>query len=151
MSTVSGLAAEIYDTELAYETGVAARKSEVVLISGWIEANMGVVNNYINSSFGASDLSETGHLEERAITKELYLTHYYTKQARNILRGIGLPVPENDWQTLREGDSVITRTNKNIVAQNYRKMLENSEAKLKDLVHAYNMYKSEPSQVYGAD
>jgi hypothetical protein len=150
MSVISGLAAEIYDTELAYETGITERKSEVVLISGWIEANMGAVNTHINTSFCAEELTD-GRLEERAITKELYLTHYYAKQARNTLRGIDGSSNQLDFQTLREGDSVITRTNKNIVAQNYRMMLENSEAKLKDLVHAYNMYQAEPSQVYGAD
>ena len=48
-------------------------------------------------------------------------------------------------------DSSITRTNKNQVAQNYRLLQEQSEAKLKDLVHSYNMYKSEPSQVSGDD
>lgn len=150
MSVVSGLAAEIYDTELGYETG-PERDSEVTLISGWVDANIGVVNTYLNSSFSAEDLSATGHLEERAITKELYLSSYYGKQSRNVLRGIDGASSQLDFQTLREGDSVITRTNKNQVAQNYRMLEEGSKAKLKDLVHAYNMYKSEPSQVYGND
>lgn len=150
MSVVSGLAAEIYDTEISYETG-ARRDSEVSLISGWLDANIGVVNTYINSSFCAEDLSVTGHLEERAITKELYLSTYYAKQARNVLRGIDGSSNQLDFQTLREGDSVITRTNKNQVAQNYRLLQEQSESKLKDLTHNYNMYKSEPTQVYGDD
>ncbi len=150
MSVVSGLAAEIYDTELGYETG-PQRDSEVKLISGWLDANIGVVNTYINSSFYAEDLSATGHLEERAIAKELYLSNYYGKQSRNVLRGIDGSSNQLDFQTLREGDSVITRTNKNQVAQNYRLLQEQSEAKLKDLVHSYNMYKSEPSQVSGDD
>ena len=150
MSVVSGLAAEIYDTELGYETG-PQRDSEVKLISGWLDANIGAVNTYINSSFSASDLSVTGHLEERAITKELYLSTYYGKQARNVLRGIDGSSNQLDFQTLREGDSVITRTNKNQVAANYRLLQEQSEEKLKELVHLYNMYKSSPNQVYGND
>jgi hypothetical protein len=147
---ISGLAGEIYDTELGFETG-SLRDSEVVNISGWLEANIGVLNTYINSSYCVSDLTPTGHYEERAIYKQIYVSEYYGKQARNVLRGIDGSSTSLDFQTIREGDSVITKTNKNNVASNYRLMKADSDSKLKDLVHAYNMYKADPRQVYGDD
>ena len=150
MSIVSGLAAEIYDLEVAEATG-AARNTEVVLISGWLEANIGTLNLLINSSFCAGDLTATGHQEERAIIRELYNVKMFEKRGLNVLKGADGSSSDMDFQTLREGDSVITRSNRNTVAANYRKLQERAEMELKDLVHNYNMYHSKPSQIYGDD
>ena len=75
----------------------------------------------------------------------------FEKRGLNVLKGADGSSSDMDFQTLREGDSVITRSNRNTVAANYRKLQERAEMELKDLVHNYNMYHSKPSQIYGDD
>ena len=56
--------------------------------------NIGLLNTYLYTSFSGSDNGEGQRvisgfgLEEADIYKEMYLYHYYKKQARNTLRGI---------------------------------------------------------------
>jgi len=89
--------------------------------------------------------------EEGAILREMYLINYYRKHGRNVLRLIDSSTDELDFQTIREGDSVITRTNKSEIAKNYRLLMVNAQTRLDKMVHAYNMYMSKPSQVTGDD
>ena len=107
MSNVSGLATDIFENELD-STGVT-----LASVSGWLEENVGMLNTYIYTSLSGT----TGHisgmnLEERDIYKELYLYHYYTKQARNTLRGIS-----NDENghilNVSDGDNSVSFVNRN--------------------------------------
>ena len=75
----------------------------------------------------------------------------FQKRGTDVLKGADGSSDEVDFQTIREGDSVITKSNKNAVAGNYRRLQERAEIELKDLVHIYNMYHSKPSQIYGDD
>ena len=82
------IATGIFVDEFDSDTGYAT----VVSISGWLEANVGLLNTRIYSSFSGSGnfIMETGSFkfEEEAIYKQLYLRHFYTKKTRSVLRGI---------------------------------------------------------------
>jgi uncharacterized protein YnzC (UPF0291/DUF896 family) len=150
MSVLSDLAGQIYDHELGFgETG-AARQVEVDMIESWLDAHLGELNTMINTSFRNDDLSLLEQ-EEQSILREMYLINYYKKHGRNVLRLIDGSQNELDFQTLREGDSVITRTNKSEIAKNYRLLMSNAQERLDKMVHSYNMYMSKPNQVTGDD
>ena len=70
------------------------------------------------------------------------------EKARNVLKGIDSSV---DFVTLREGDSMITRTNKNEIAKVYRGFAKDAEEELQNLVYAYNFYQAKPRQVAGSE
>ena len=125
-------------------------------ISGWFENNIGELNTLIFTSFsGSGEAGKSSHvfhpkmgLEESGIYKKLYLKHFYQKKARNVLKGIDSSV---DFISLREGDSMITRTNKNEIAKTYRGMAKDAEEDLEKAVYAYNYYNAVPRQVAGGD
>ena len=130
-------------------------------ISGWFENNLGELNTLIFTSFSGSGLgvvtakhgarivpSGTFGTEESGIYKQLYLKHFYRKKARNVLKAIDSSA---DFITLREGDSVITRTNKNEIAKTYRAFAKDAEEELQNLVYAYNFYQAKPRQVAGSE
>jgi hypothetical protein len=150
MSVLSELAEQIYDTELGFgETGTA-RQTEVDLVEAWLGAHLGEFNALTHSNYSLSNLS-LFYQEESAIMREMYLIHYYKKRGRLLLRMVDGSGGELDFQTIREGDSVITRTNKNEAARNYRLLTELAQQSLNDLVSLYNMYRAPPRQITGDD
>ena len=78
----------------------------------------------------------------------MYLYEFYVKKTRQVLRGIDSSV---DFVTLREGDTVITRTNKNELAKTYRSLANDAREEMEKLVTAYNIYQAAPIQVAGED
>lgn len=142
MSIYGELAEEIVDDEFDYLTG-SEITSEVTYVSGWLSGHLGDLNLLINTAFSGEDpdLSE----EEEAIFKQVYLQNYYKKRVRDSLRGIDSSV---DWQTLQEGDSRITRTNKNEVAKSWRGMANDARLELETLVSKYTIYEAAPVQTY---
>mgnify|MGYP001434405106 CR=1 FL=1 len=66
----------------------------------------------------------------------------------SLLKGIDSSV---DFISLREGDSMITRTNKNEIAKTYRGLAKDAEEELEKQVYAYNYYQAQPRQVAGTD
>ena len=146
--SVHNLADEIFANEFEYDTGYA----QFYYISGWLANNIGMLNNRLFSSFEVSGsyFTPTGSFkqEERAVYKQMYLHEFYTKKTRQVLRGIDSSV---DFITLREGDSMITRTNKNELAKPYRGLANDAKEELEKLITSYNMYQSEPLQVAGED
>ena len=108
--SVHNLADEIFGNEFDYDSGYA----QFYFISGWLANNIGQLNNRLFSSYEVSGayFTPTGSFkqEERAIYKQMYLYEFYTKKTRQVLRGVDSQV---DFISLREGDSMITRTNKN--------------------------------------
>jgi len=157
MNDIGNLATSIWDTEFGDETGVAHRTAEISSISGWLSANVGQLNNYIYTSFsGASDgqMYPAGQfrLEEQNIFTQVYLTYYYKKKARNVLRGIdGSLNSDIDWIRLKEGDSLIVRSNKTDVSKVYLSLSKEADEKLTNLVYYYNLYQAKPRQVAGED
>ena len=115
--SVHDLADEIFGNEFEYDSGYA----QFYYISGWLANNVGILNTKIYSQFSVegSNFIPTGlfQQEERAIYKQMYLYEFYTKKTRQVLRGVDSSV---DFVTLREGDTMITRTNKNELAKTYR-------------------------------
>jgi len=148
------LANSVFVNEFDSDTNMATLSQ----ISGWFENNVGVLNTAIFTSFSGSGATSTDEvrivpnnsfrLEESGIFKQLYLKHFYAKKARNVLKGIDSSV---DFITLREGDSMITRTNKNEIAKTYRAMAKDVTEELEKSVYAYNFYQATPRQVVGSD
>ena len=144
------LAVKIYDQELGFEEHGDSRNSEIGLISGWLEGHLGELNNLIFTSF-SGDSPENLKLEEQSILREMYVSEYNRKAHRRTLRGIDGTTPGKDFQTIREGDSMIQRSNKNVTAKNYSEAYSQSQARLKDLIYAYNLHAAQPNQVVGKD
>ena len=157
MSDIGDLATSIWDNEFGDATGAAMRTAEINSISGWLAANIGLLNTWIYSTYSGTtpgNIVPSGkfELEEQEIYTQLYLKHFYEKKSRNVLRGIdGSLNNDIDWIRLREGDSLIVRSNKVDVAKLYLSLAKEAEAELKDLTYYYNSYKSPPRQVAGDD
>jgi hypothetical protein len=131
--SVHDLADEIFGNEFEYDSGYA----QFYYISGWLANNVGMLNTKIYSQFSVE-----------AIYKQMYLYEFYTKKTRQVLRGVDSSV---DFVTLREGDTMITRTNKNELAKTYRGLANDARDEMEKLVTSYNIYRSAPVQVAGED
>lgn len=146
--SVHDLADEIFANEFEYDSGYA----QFYFISGWLANNIGQLNNRIYSSFEVEDgnFTPTGvfRQEERAIYKQMYLYEFYTKKTRQVLRGVDSAV---DFISLREGDTAITRTNKNELAKTYRTLANDAMHELDKLITSYTIYQAAPLQVAGED
>jgi len=146
------LADSVFINEFDSDTNMAT----LTQVSGWFENNIGELNTLLFTSFsGSGEAGQDTHvfhptmgLEESGIYKKLYLKHFYQKKARNVLKGIDSSV---DFITLREGDSMITRTNKNEIAKVYRGFAKDATEELEKAVYAYNFYQAKPRQVVGSD
>jgi hypothetical protein len=146
MSVYSDLAQEVFSVEFGSETGTTT----FTQISGWFSTNLGLLNNLLYTNFSGSDPS-LGE-EEKSIFKELYLSNFYSRQARNALRGILASSNNGDnILSVSDGDNSITFVNRNEVSKVYRGLATDSQQKLKDLVYAYNSYKAEPRQLGGIE
>jgi hypothetical protein len=145
MSNIGDLANSIYVNEFD-STGVTVES-----ISGWLENNIGQLNNALYTSFSGVNGEVAGlNLEEQNILKEMYLYHYYTKQTRNTIRGIANDTNGNIL-SVRDGDNAITFVNKNEVSKVYKTLAQDANAKLMDLVARYNSYQASPRQVGGIE
>ena len=146
--SVHDLADEIFANEFEYDSGYA----QFYYISGWLANNVGLLNTKIYSQYSVqnSNFEPTGlfQQEERAIYKQMYLYEFYTKKTRQVLRGVDSSV---DFVTLREGDTMITRTNKNELAKTYRGLANDAREEMERLVSSYNIYQAAPVQVAGED
>ncbi len=147
MSDLGNLATSIYHSEFDSESG----SPSVTSISGWLENNLGQLNNALYTSFSGVAGDVTGlNLEEQNIYKEMYLYHYYTKQTRNTIRGIANDTNGN-IVSVRDGDNAITFVNKNEVSKVYKSLARDSYDVLGALVGNYNTYQSSPRQVGGLE
>lgn len=146
--SVHDVADEIFGNEFDFDSGVA----QFYFISGWLGNNIGKLNTRLYTSFSVEDAQfiPTGSFgwEEAAIYKQMYLQEFYSKKARQVLRGIDSAV---DFIMLKEGDTTITRTNKNELAKTYRGLANDAQMELDKLVSSYNIYKAAPLQVAGED
>jgi hypothetical protein len=145
MSTLSGLATKIFQTEFDSDTGVVPRS----YIEAWLGANLGLLNTRINTSY--SGVSAPLDQESQAIYKEMYMANYYRKQSRNALKGLVGNTDGSDILSLRDNNSSVTFTNKNEVSKVYKSLSDDCETKIDKLAHQYNMYQSEPLQLGGLE
>jgi|TARA_Y100000310_G_scaffold332288_1_gene407586 hypothetical protein len=154
---VSTIATGIYRDEFDSDTGYQSLSA----ISGWLENNVGLLNTEIYTSFSGSGMIDGANsgdtalvptggfkFEEAEIFKQVYLVEYYKKKTRTVLKNIDSSV---DFITLRDGDSMITRTNKNEIAKTYRGLANDAQERLQLLTAKYNIYGATPLQVAGTD
>ena len=172
MNQLGELAFHIWDIEFGDHSSALERERNALLISGYLEANIGQLNTLIHTDFYLDKEQDKVvpelKYEEKAIFTQLYLKDYMNKQARNILRNAATSSNNNsssstttvlgvtDWTELREGDtsikrSVATSTTKNASAQIFQKSAKEANDLLKDLVYSYNLYGAKPVQVAGND
>lgn len=167
MNQFGSLGYTIWDTEFGDHTDAADRDSKAILVSGYLDANVGKLNTLLNKDFelltGTDTVSPELKSEENAIFTQIYLKDYYQKQARNALRTIVGSADLNnsgaslsEWTELREGDSyikrnVISAANKTESSRLFQAAAKDAAETLDKLVHSYNMYGSKPTQVAGKD
>ena len=150
-NVLEDLASGIVVTEFDGDTGIAT----VSNVSGWLFENLGQLNTYLYTDFTGSQASGTYgemDIEAQNILKELYLKNYYTKEARNALRGIvNSSVSGDNVLSLRDGESAVTFVNRNEVSKVYRGLASDSTENLKRLVAQDNIYQAQPRQLGGID
>jgi hypothetical protein len=152
MNVFGLIASGIYTYEFDSDTSV----NNITGISGWLESNLGTLNNMLYSSFsGVVDANTTDlPIEAQSIHKELYMYNYYSKQARNALRGIINSNNSSDGSNIlsvKDADSMVTFVNKNEVSKVYRGLATDSKANIDKLVAQYNIYGAEPRQLGGIE
>ena len=145
MNNIGNLASSIFINEFD-STGIT-----IDSISGWLDSNIGQLNNVLYTSLSGVNGNVNGlGLEEQSIYKEMYLYHYYTKQTRNVIRGIANDSNGNIL-SVRDGDNAITFVNKNEVSKVYRSLAQDAYEKLEGLIYKYNSYNASPRQVGGIE
>ena len=145
MNNIGNLASSIFINEFD-STGITFDS-----ISGWLDSNIGQLNNVLYTSLSGVNGNVNGlGLEEQSIYKEMYLYHYYTKQTRNVIRGIANDSNGNIL-SVRDGDNAITFVNKNEVSKVYRSLAQDAYEKLEGLIYKYNSYNASPRQVGGIE
>jgi len=124
-------------------------------------ANLGKLNNLIGTQLSGECLKNingaaTGYRinpllsnDQLAIYKMLFDYEYYKNEARQMAQS-SMSVG-NDWTSLREGDSSITRINKNEVAKNFRSLAKDAKEDLDKSVKSYLKYNAVPDQIVGDD
>lgn len=124
--------------------------------------NLGRLNTLIDTCYSGSYITgEYGEMtsysitpelgsEETAIYQKIFELDFYNKQARNTLRGAA-GYAGGDWISLKEGDSSITRVNRNEVAKNYKSLAQDTKAELDGMVQSYLKFRATPQQVVGND
>ena len=144
MSNIGTLATSIFENEFD-STGIT-----VASISGWLENNVGELNNLLYSSFSGTSGNISGlNLEEQNIYQEMFLHHHYKKQARNTLRGI--TDNTNNITSVRDGEQTISFVNRNEVSKVYKGLANDAYKRLQSLAYSYNSYQASPRQVGGIE
>lgn len=167
MNQLGELAYHIWDIEFGDHSSSLERERNALLISGYLDVNLGQLNTLLNTDFHLNKIKDEVQpalqYEEKAIFTQLYLKDYMQKQARNVLRNATTTSSTTtttdgvtDWVELREGDtsirrSIATSTSKNTSAKIFQDSSRDAMALLEKMVHSYNMYGSLPLQVAGVD
>jgi hypothetical protein len=134
-------------------------------LSGWFldQANLGKLNNLIGTQFsGVYNTGQLGQItgyniepmmsnDQMAIYKTLFEYEYFKSAARSVAQSAAFSNGGNDWISLREGDSSITRANKNEISKNFRSMANDAKLDLDRSVKMYLKYNAIPEQVAGDD
>ena len=150
-NVLESLASGIVTTEFDSDTGIAT----VASVSGWLYENLGRVNTYLYTNFSGDNATGTYEImdiEAQNILKELYLSNYYDKEARNALRGITKSsVSGDNVLSLKDGESAVTFINRNEVSKVYRGLANDCMDKVTQMAAQYNIYQAQPRQLGGID
>jgi hypothetical protein len=124
--------------------------------------NLGRLNTLIDTCYsGSYTTGEYGEMtdyviapemgsEETSIYQKIFELDFYNKQARNTLKGAA-GYNGGDWVSLKEGDSSITRANRNEVAKSYKSLAQDTKSELEKMVQSYLKFRAVPQQVVGDD
>lgn len=139
MANIHDLASGIF----FYEFDADTEETNISMISGWLQANLGELNNLIFTEFdGASvDLNP----EQQDILKHLYLSHYYKKKSRNAIKNIAAG-SNAGIVMVRDEDSHVMFVNSNEVSKQFRQLSKDHVEELNKLVYAYNYFQAKPVQ-----
>lgn len=132
-------------------------------LSGWFldNSNAGKLNNLIGTHisgvcFQNSSGVTTGYglfpepsSDQYSIYKMIFDCEYFKSEARNAASSA--MTVGNDWTSLREGDSAITKINKNEISKNFRGLAQDCKAELDKAVKMYLKYNAIPDQIAGDD
>ena len=150
-NVLEDLASGIVVTEFDSDTGIAT----VANVSGWLYENLGQVNTYLYTDFSganASGMYGVMDTEAQNVLKELYLSNYYNKHARNALRGIvDASVSGDNVLSLRDGESSVTFINRNEVSKVYKGMASDCMEKVTRMAAQDNIYQAQPRQLGGIE
>ena len=150
-NVLESLASGIVTTEFDSDTGIAT----VANVSGWLYENLGQVNTYLYTNFSGDNATGTYEImdiEAQNVLKELYLSNYYNKEARNALRGITKSsVSGDNVLSLKDGESAVTFINRNEVSKVYRGLANDCMDKVTQMAAQYNIYQAQPRQLGGID
>lgn len=146
MSEINDIASGIYQSEFDSDSS----NVNPSYIYNWLSANLGLLNTLINTNFSGQDPEM--NLEERSIYEQLYMHNYYSKQARNVLRGVvSVSNSGDNILSVSDGDNSISFINKNEVGKVYRDLAKDVKVRLDEMVAKYNIYSSKPLQVGGVE
>lgn len=143
MANIEKIASDIF----YYEFDADTNEVNISSISGWLQANIGELNNLIYSSYSGAEIDLKP--EEQDIFKHLYLAHYYKKKSRNAIKTIGTANAVNNIVSVSDEDSSVSFINGNEVSKQFRALSKDHLDELNKLVFAYNSYQSGPAQVIG--
>ena len=124
-------------------------------ISFWLRANVGLLNNLIHTDYTInanslemedSNVDEIGE-EEKAILKKMYFIHFYDQKLRTHMT----TMDTDTVLSVRDGDSGVTKINKNEIAKSIAAIKVQEYSELKLLVASYTSTKAKPYQVAGDD
>ena len=150
-NVLEDLASGIVQYEFDSDTGIAT----VAAVSGWLFENLGQVNTYLYTDFSGENASGSNgvmDIEAQNVLKELYLCNYYTKQARNALRGIvNSNVSGDNVLSLKDGESAVTFVNRNEVSKVYKGLAGDCMDNVVRMAGQYNIYAGQPRQTVGID
>ena len=149
---VVDIADEIY-REIGSPTEVS-----IASISFWMRANIGTLNNSINTSFEIENgtleiihIEENVHIEigveESSVLKQMYLVHDYDRKLRSIMGAAS-------WDAILEindAGTSIRKANKNEIGKTLAQAKEEELLQLNTLINAYKSRLSNPKQVAGDD
>lgn len=152
MNDLGSLATQIVSYSFDEDTG----RFPVTYVSGWLDANIGLLNAYTHEEFSIDStgaFAPSGLLPiEEAIFTALYTIAYYDRSAREAIRGV---IWGGDSagavMTVREGDSVIQKTSKAQMSRTFAEFAKDAKADLDGLLYQYNSDKAGVRQVAGDD
>ena len=143
MANVGQIASGIF----FYEFDADTSQTNMSVISGWLQANIGELNNLIYTSHSGTEIDL--NTEEIDIFKHLYLSHFYKKKSRNAIKTIGSASPSGNIISVSDEDSSVTFVNSNEVSKQFRALSKDHLEEMNKLVYAHNFYKAAPTQVVG--
>jgi hypothetical protein len=142
MSEIGILAQEVVNDELSY-LDESQQNLSISRASGWMVNNLGILNNYIFTSYSGENPGLK--YEESSIYKLIYLKNYYKNKAGSVLKN--MDSDNLQWLSLKEGDSQINLQNKNEVAKTYIQMSKEKDSEIQKLIWTYNLYQAYPREV----